>query len=144
MIDCPLLCPDPEITIVTHAQSRPFRDPLLGVQNQNAEASRPLLWGALRLRRALDYRTCGESKETTGTSTALALVGSRWLSSDREQSPAPGASAPPACCYTLTLALRGIAAAYLGLQCLDPARLCDTLIPRRVGASIAARFLTAL
>ncbi|UKZ71798.1 uncharacterized protein TrAtP1_012742 [Trichoderma atroviride] len=68
----------------------------------------------------------------------------RWLSSDREQRPAPGASAPPACCDTLTLALRGIAAAHLGLQCLDPARLRDTLIPRGVGASIAARFLTAL
>ncbi|KAK1242610.1 hypothetical protein MKX08_005422 [Trichoderma sp. CBMAI-0020] len=54
-------------------QSSPLRDPLLGVQNQNAEASRPLLWGARRHRRCLDHRTCGESKETTGTRTALAL-----------------------------------------------------------------------
>ncbi|PTB41386.1 hypothetical protein M441DRAFT_397605 [Trichoderma asperellum CBS 433.97] len=71
--------------------------------------------------------------EIAGTSTALALQACREL---QGASPTSGASAPPACCYTLTLALRGIAAAYLRLQCLDPARVGDTLIPRGVDGSI--------
>ncbi|KAL7918932.1 hypothetical protein ACQKWADRAFT_215552 [Trichoderma austrokoningii] len=62
--------------------------------------------------------------KATGTSTALAGNLEPLLHR-------PAATA-------LTLALRGIAAAYLGRQCLDPARLRDTWIP----AASTARFLT--
>jgi hypothetical protein len=67
--------------------------------------------------------------ETTGTSTALCR-------SYREQSQRLEPLLHLCAAIRLTLALRGIAAAYLRLQCLDPGRVVDTLFPRGVDGSI--------